>query len=93
MTALKINDKFLDTLVKYDYKLSCAIETYQMDKANLYDTYYGIKEYLEKGATRCCPSNYFVHHILEERGLICEDCKRCWNYVISRLKELGYLDE
>ena len=94
MSTLKINEKFLDTLGKHDYSLACAIETYQMDKDRLQDTLYGVKEYLEKGATRCCPSSYFVHHILEsERGLICEDCAWCWKCVILRLKELGYLDE
>lgn len=93
MTALKINDKFVDTLGKHDYQLACAIETYQLDKANLYDTFYGVKEYLEKGTTRCCPSHYFVFHILnEERGLNCENCRDCWDYVIERLKELGYID-
>ena len=94
MSTLKINEKLLDTLGKHDYHLACAIETYQTDKDNLYDTYYGVKEYLEKGTTRCCPSSYFVHHILEsEQGLICEDCAWCWKCVILRLKELGYLDE
>ena len=47
--SLEINEKFVDTLGKHDYQLACAIETYQLDKANLYDTYYGVKEYLEKG--------------------------------------------
>ena len=94
MTALKINGKFVDTLGKHDYQLGCAIDAYQQDKDGLYDTFYGVKEYLEKGATRCCPSNYFVFHILnEERSLACEDCKWCWEYVIKRLKDLGYLDE
>lgn len=94
MSTLKINEKFLDTLGKHDYSLACAIETCQTDKDRLQDTLYGVKEYLENGATRCCPSNYFVFHILnEERGLNCENCNWCWEYVIKRLKELEYLDE
>lgn len=94
MIVLKVNNKFIDVLSKHDCGLAHAIETYQMDKDRLSETFYGVKEYLETGATLCCPSHYFVFHILgEERGLICEDCKKCWEYVIKRLKEKGYLDE